>query len=256
MIDTHVHLYDKRYEENIDEIIESSKNAGVTKCIVVACGLEEFKKTTNLCKRYPDFLCYTFGFHPVDASKITQDDFDYISNEIKSHSIVAIGEIGLDYHWYPEEKEIQIYWLRKQLELAKELDLPIILHNRDSTEDLYEILKEYSPIKGVVHSFSENAQWASKFIELGLKIGISGPVTFKNGLNQQDTVTNIGLEHLLLETDGPYLTPEPYRGKTNKPEYVSYIASEIAFRKDISVSDVYDATTENAVELFSLDLNV
>ncbi len=256
MIDTHVHLYDKRYDEDLGELITSAINKGIKHCVVVACGLKEIELTIELAKKYPDFISYSFGFHPVDVSNLKEEDLNTLENYIKEYNPVAVGEIGLDYHWHPEETELQKFYLLEQIKLAKKYDLPLIIHNRNSTEDIYEILKSTAPHRGVIHSFSEDSEYANKFIELGFYIGLSGPTTFKNGLQQKDCAANVDLNKLLLETDGPYLTPEPFRGKRNKPEYVEYIASEIAFQKSISVDEVKKATTKNAVELFNLELNV
>ncbi len=254
MIDTHVHLYDKRYSVDIDEVIQEAINKGVKHCVVVACGLDEIKKTLTLVKQYPNFLSYSFGFHPVDIKNVSEKDMELLEDYVKEYSPVAIGEIGLDYHWHPEQKDIQKKFFKKQISLAKKYDLPIIIHNREATEDTYEILKETAPHKGVIHSFSSDAIDAQKFIDLGFVIGLSGPTTFKNGLTQKNCAQNIDLEYIVLETDGPYLTPEPFRGKRNMPHYIEYIASEIAFQKNISVSEVKKQTTINAIKLFGLEL--
>ncbi len=255
MIDSHIHLYDERYELDLPQIIDNAKLNDVSSVIVVACGIKEIEKAIKLKHEYGSFINLAFGFHPVDVSSVSDGDLIILESLIKENEIVAIGEIGLDYHWYPEEKEQQIELLRKQLDLADRFNLPIIIHNRESTNDLYAILKEYPGIIGVIHSFSEDSTYAKKFIELGYKIGISGPVTFKNGLAQKDTVKNIGLEHILLETDGPYLTPEPFRGKLNMPHYIEYIAAEIAFQKKISIEEVKSQTKKNTIELFGINEN-
>lgn len=254
MIDTHIHLYDERYNEMIEDVIHNSKLAGVKHIIVVACGLDEIDKAVSLKAKYDDFISLAFGFHPVDAAKVTEKDLVELNKLISLHHPVAVGEIGLDYHWYPEQKDVQIKILKSQLKIAEQHNLPIIIHNREATEDIYEVLTDYKG-DGVIHSFSEGAYFAKKFVDLGFKLGISGPITFKNGHSQKEAVREISLENLMLETDGPYLTPEPYRGKLNMPYYIEYIATEIAFQKGVSVEEVKSVTTGVAVDLFGIDVN-
>lgn len=163
---------------------------------------------------------------------------------------MAIGEIGLDYYWYPDNKEEQEVLLRKQLDIAKALNLPIVIHAREALDDTYNVLNDYPGLTGTIHSFSGNGEEALKFIELGFVVGLTGPITFKNGDNQKDVAKKVPLDKLLIETDGPYLTPVPHRGKRNRPEYIYYVAQEIANQKGISVEEVLAATTSNFKRVF------
>ena len=253
MIDSHIHLTHQQYKEDIDEVVKIAKEKDVKKVITIGCDQESFYEAIELQKRYKDFMLLALGWHPVDAKTWDDEILRTIEKEYENNkSLIAIGEIGLDYYWHPEEKKIQKEIFIKQIELAQKLDLPIIIHARDSYEDCYDILKEFAPIKGVMHSFADNLEMAKKFVSLGMKIGLSGPVTFKNGDNQKEVAKGIDLRDLLIETDGPYLTPVPYRGKRNKPEYILYVAEEIANQKNIKVKEVLRQTEENTIKLFNI----
>lgn len=250
MIDTHIHLSHEQYNEDLPAVIETAKAKGVEEVILVGCDHESILKSIQIHHDYPEFTKLAVGWHPVDVRDFDVNELELIKETIKNEPVVAIGEIGLDYHWHPEEKEEQIKLFELQIELAQSLDLPIIIHAREAYEDCHAILKKYAPIKGVMHSFAADDTMAQKFIDLGMYIGISGPVTFKNGYNQKKVVATVALEKLLLETDGPYLTPVPYRGKRNLPEYIEYVAEEIAFNRQISTQEVIEQTTINAKKLF------
>ncbi len=250
MIDTHIHLSHEQYNGDLSEVISSAKAKGVEHVILIGCDHESILKSIQIHHEYPKFTKLAVGWHPVDVRDFNVQELELIEETIKNETVVAIGEIGLDYHWHPEEKEEQIKLFELQIELAQKLDLPIIIHAREAYEDCYDILKKYAPVKGVMHSFAADKIMAKKFIDLGMYIGISGPVTFKNGYNQKEVVSEVSLDKLLLETDGPYLTPVPYRGKRNLPEYVEYVAEEIAFNQQISTTQVIEQTTINAKKLF------
>lgn len=250
MIDTHIHLAHERYEQDVESVITTAKTKGVEAVVLIGCDGESIKAAVDLHKKHPEFTKLAIGWHPVDVSTWTQEALAEIKKIIKTEDVIAIGEMGLDYHWYPEQKEEQIALFKTQIELAQELDLPIIIHAREAYDDCYNILKQYAPVKGVMHSYADCGENAMRFVELGLAIGISGPITFKNGQNQKETAKIVPLENLLLETDGPYLTPVPYRGKRNLPEYIEYVAEEIALNKNISKQEVIKQTTINAKKLF------
>ncbi len=250
MIDTHIHLSHEQYNEDLPEIIKAAKAKGVEEVVLIGCDHESILKSIQIHHKYPEFTKLAVGWHPVDVRDFNIKELELIKETIKKEDVVAIGEIGLDYHWYPEEKTEQIKLFELQIELAQSLGLPIIIHAREAYEDCYTILKKYAPVDGVMHSFAADGVMAQKFIDLGMYIGISGPITFKNGQNQKEVAASVPLEKLLLETDGPYLTPVPYRGKRNLPDYVEYVAEEIAFNRQISKKEVIEQTTINARKLF------
>ncbi len=250
MIDTHIHLGHEQYDEDLEQVIANAKAKGVTGVILIGCDEPSIKKAITVHHQYPEFTKLAVGWHPTDVKTWDDNSLEYLKQVIKQEQVVAIGEMGLDYYWYPEEKELQKEIFRIQLSLAKELNLPIIIHARDAYEDCYEIIKEFAPIKGVMHSYADSGENAMRFVELGLSIGLSGPITFKNGTQQKETAKQVPIEHLLLETDGPYLTPVPYRGKRNLPEYIEYVAEEIALNKMMSKEDVIKQTTINAEKIF------
>lgn len=250
MIDTHIHLGHEQYDNDIDEVIANAKAKGVESVVLIGCDEHSILKATKLHHQHPNFTRLAVGWHPTDVNTWSESSLELIKRIVKEENVVAIGEMGLDYYWYPEQKNEQIELFKTQIELAQELDLPIIIHARDAYDDCYDLLKQYAPIKGVMHSYAGDGANAMRFVELGLSIGLSGPITFKNGHQQKQTAKLVPLEHLLLETDGPYLTPVPYRGKRNLPEYIEYVAEEIAFNKQISKKEVIEQTTINAKKLF------
>ncbi len=250
MIDTHIHLGHEQYNEDLAEVITSAKLNGVESVVLIGCDKSSIERAIVVHEKYPEFTKLAVGWHPTDVKTWTKESLNYIEEIAKKYNCVALGEMGLDYYWYPDEKQQQIEIFRKQIELAQKLELPIIIHARDAYDDCYEILKEYAPINGVMHSYADSGENAMRFVELGLMIGLSGPITFKNGYQQKETAKEVPLEKLLLETDGPYLTPVPYRGKRNRPEYIEFVAQEIAFNKQLSKQDVIDQTTINAKKLF------
>ena len=249
MIDTHIHITDKQYNEDRDEVLTTAKNKGVETFMAIGCDKQEITNTLEFVKSHPEFYA-AIGYHPIEFGSVTDDDLRTLYEQLQEENVVAIGEIGLDYHWYPENKEEQEVLLRKQLDIAKALNLPIVIHAREALEDTYNVLKDYPGITGTIHSFSGNCEEALKFIELGFVVGLTGPITFKNGDNQKDVAKKVPLDKLLIETDGPYLTPVPHRGKRNRPEYIYYVAQEIANQKGITVEEVLEATTSNFKRVF------
>jgi len=246
-IDVHCHL-DSSYYENIDKIITNAKNNGVNRLIYNGCDLKSNKEVIKLINKY-DSVYGAIGFHPTELDKITEEDYIFLEDNIKNKKIVAIGEIGLDYHYEDTDKEKQKYHFIKQLELAKKYDLPVIIHSRDCIGETYNILKEY-PVRGVLHCYSGSLEMAREFIKLGFFISVGGIITFKNAKNIIEVIKNIDLSYVLLETDSPYLTPEPYRKNINEPMYIPVIANKIAEIKGISIEKVRDITTNNAEGVF------
>jgi len=247
LIDTHCHLSYEDYD-NLEEIIKNMDGI----MIASGCNDKTNKEVLELVSKY-DNVYGTLGIHPEEVDNINEDSFKFIEENINNPKIVAIGEIGLDYYWVKDNKEKQKEVLKKQLDIATKYNKPIVVHSRDAIQDTYDILKKYS-LKGSLHCFSSSLEMAREFIKLGYKIGVGGTVTFKNSKKLQEIVKEIDLKDILLETDSPYLSPEPFRGKRNNPSNTHYVALKIAELKDIDIKEVLDITSANAISLF--DLNV
>lgn len=254
LFDTHVHLNAEQYADDLAEVVERALQAGVEQMTVVGFNRPTIEKAMELVETY-DFLIASIGWHPVDAIDMTDDDLQWIE-ELSAHPKVrAIGEIGLDYYWDKSPKEIQQEVFRKQIRLAKKVKLPIIIHNREATSDLIAILKEEgaSEVGGIMHCFSGSVETAKECLELNFYISLGGPVTFKNAKKPKEVAKAVPLERLLIETDCPYLTPHPFRGKRNEPAYVKLVAEQIAELKGLTLAEVAQATTENAKKLFAIN---
>lgn len=247
LIDTHCHLSNEDYEK-VEEII--TKMDGIM--IANGCSDETNKEVIKLVEKNPN-VYGAIGIHPDEVDTVTEESFKLIEENISNPKVVAIGEIGLDYYWVKDNKEKQIELFRRQLDIATKYNKPVIIHSRDSIQDVFDILKEYK-LKGSIHCFNSSLEMAKEFIKLGYKIGVGGVVTFKNAKKLQDIIKELDLKDILLETDSPYLTPEPYRGKKNKPSYVYYVAQRIAELKNINIEEVISITGENAIKEFDLNL--
>ena len=230
MIDTHCHIYSEYYDD-ISSLIDDIKKNGINKIIINGCDMKSNLEVLKLTKKY-DIVYGALGFHPTELDNYSDDSIKWLEENINNDKIVAIGEIGLDYHYENADKEKQIN-----------------VHTRDAIQDTYNILKKYK-LKGSIHAFSGSLEMAKEFINLGYYIGVGGVCTFKNAKNIVNVIKNISTEYILLETDSPYLTPEPYRGKINTPKNISIIADKIAEIKQINISEVVDVTTDNANALF------
>lgn len=246
-IDTHCHLYDEYYSD-MDNVIQNAVKNNVKRVIVNGCDMKSNKEVLELIKKY-DIVYGALGFHPSELDGISDEELKWLDDNLDNSKIVAVGEIGLDYHYDETDREKQQYFFRKQLEIAKKHNLPVIVHSRDSIQDTYNILKD-SSVKGVLHCYSGSLEMAREFIKIGYFLGVGGIITFKNAKNIINVINNIGLEYILLETDSPYLAPEPYRGRTNEPAYIPIIASKIAALKGVSISEVERITTGTARGIF------
>ena len=249
LIDSHCHLLSSEYED-VKKEINKAITSGVDKIIVNGYDLKSSVEAVNLSKEY-DNLYAAVGIGPENIDSITDEDIKIIKKLVNSKKVVAIGEIGLDYYWTKENKEKQIYVFKEMLKIAKENNLPVIVHNRDATKDIYELLKEYN-VTGIIHCFSGSVETAKEFIKLGFLIGIGGVVTFKNAKHLKEVVQNISLSCISLETDSPYLTPEPFRGKKNNPAYLTYIVKKIAELKGVNEEEVRKVTYRNVISKFDL----
>lgn len=249
-VDTHMHIGDD-FGIKPDEYVKNANSKDVKLLIASFCEKKDLDLSTFYVDKY-SCLYAAVGYHPEVANDI--NDEDYIKLEkliISNKKIVAIGEIGLDYHWDKENKDKQRANFRKQLELAEKLNLPVVIHTRDAIEETYEILKDYK-VRGVMHCFSGSKEMARKFISLGFFLGIGGVLTFKNSKLYQ-VVEDISLDNIVLETDSPYMAPEPVRGTTNESANIPYIAKRVAEIKNIPLEEVAEITTKNAISLFDLD---
>lgn len=246
-IDTHCHLYDEYYSD-MDMVIQNAVKNNVKRVIVNGCDMKSNKEVLELIKKY-DIVYGALGFHPTELDGISDEELKWLDDNLDNSKIVAVGEIGLDYHYDETDREKQQYFFRKQLKIAKKHNLPVIVHSRDSIQDTYNILKD-SSVKGVLHCYSGSLEMAREFIKIGYFLGVGGIITFKNAKNIINVINNIGLEYILLETDSPYLAPEPYRGRTNEPTYIPIIASKIATLKGVSISEVERITTGTARGIF------
>lgn len=253
LIDTHVHLNADQYDEDLQEVIDRALEEGIDRMFVVGFDTNTIERTMKLIDQY-DFIYGIIGWHPVDAIDCTEERLQWIEELSKHPKIIGIGEMGLDYHWDKSPKDIQKEVFRKQIALAKRVQLPIIIHNREATQDCVDILKEEnaSEVGGIMHSFSGSNEIADEILKMNLYISLGGPVTFKNAKQPKEVAQHIPLDRLLVETDAPYLSPHPYRGKRNEPARVKLVAEQIAELRGISYEEVCKATTENAERLFKL----
>ena len=254
LFDTHVHVNAEQFNEDLEDVIDRAKEAGVDNMVVVGFDRPTIIRAMELIETY-DFMYAAIGWHPVDAIDMTEDDLQWIE-ELSNHpKVVAIGEMGLDYHWDKSPKDVQMEVFRKQIRLAKKVGLPIIIHNREATADIVNILKEEeaSRVGGIMHCFSGSAETALECINMNFYISLGGPVTFKNAKKPKEVAAAVPLDRLLIETDCPYLAPHPYRGKRNEPSYVKLVAEQIAEIKQLTFEEVSQATTENAKKLFGIN---
>lgn len=246
MIDTHAHILSEFYDD-IDELIEELKSKDIIKVINCADSIETSKEVLNIYNKYEGYLLPAVGIHPEN---IDNSDLKTIENIIKEHKVFAIGEIGLDYHYNDENKDEQKEYFIKQLDLALKYDLPVIIHIREAMQECFDILKTRKN-KGIIHCFSGSVEMAREYIKLGYKLGIGGVLTFKNS-KLYEVIEKIDLKDIVLETDSPFLSPEPFRGKKNKPCNVLYVAKRIAEIKNISLEEVINTTTATAKQIFDI----
>lgn len=251
LIDTHVHLNSSKFDDILEEVINRAVANDVTKMIVVGFDKETNTRAIELAEQYP-FIYATVGYHPTDAKDINESDFELLIKQLSHEKVVGIGECGLDFYWDKDHIDQQLAVFRRQIDLSLKLNLPIIIHMRDASEATYNVLSDYKGLKGVMHCYSGSAEMAPLFIDMGLLISLGGPVTFKNGRRPKEVAKQISLEKLLIETDSPYLSPHPFRGKTNEPARVKLVAEEISRIKGVSYQEIAKQTTRNALALFNI----
>ena len=253
LFDVHAHFDDERFDEDRDSLLSSMRQNNVGHIINIGYNLKSSEASIKLAEKYP-FMYAAVGFHPSDAHLMTKEDFDAIRKMAEHDKVVAIGEIGLDYYYGKETEEVQRKVFREQIELAKEVNLPFQVHNRDSTRDCLMILKEskMGERRGMMHCFSESCETARQILDLGMKISIGGVITFKNNVKTVEVVKYVPIEDLMIETDCPYLAPVPYRGKRNSSLYIHAVAEKIAELKGMDVDEVIAITEKNAMEFFRI----
>lgn len=253
IIDSHAHYDDEAFDEDRDILIPSLFENGIKKVINVGASMESCRSTLKLSEKYP-YVYAAIGVHPSDTGGLTRKDMDWLLEKSHLPKVVAIGEIGLDYYWDEPDRKIQKKWFREQLELAKEAKLPVIIHSRDAAADTIQIMKEASAgsIPGVIHCYSYSRESARDFLNMGYYFGIGGVLTFKNAKKLKEAVDFIPLDKILLETDCPYLSPEPNRGKRNSSLNIPYVVTELARIKGVSEEEVIRQTGENTEGLFHL----
>lgn len=253
LFDSHAHLDANRFNQDRDEVIQRAKAAGVQYIMNPGADYETSMNAVKLAEAH-DFIYAAVGVHPHDASSLDDMMLALLKNMAKNKKVKAIGEIGLDFHYDHSPRDVQRFWFRKQLQMAKALKLPVIIHDREANQEVFDILKEEDNYEAgvLLHCYSGSAELAKEYVKLGAYISIAGPVTFKNVRKLIEVVDVVPLDRLMIETDAPYLTPEPFRGKRNESAYVKYVAEKIAKIKNISYDIVAKQTLENAKNYFNI----
>lgn len=253
IFESHAHYDDEKFDEDRDSLLTAMPENGIEYIINVGASLATTRNTIELTKKYP-FIYGAVGVHPSDTAELKEENFAWLKSTCSLPKIVAVGEIGLDYYWDEPDREIQKKWFRRQLELAKEENLPIIIHSRDAAKDTLDIMKEMecNKMTGVVHCFSYSKEIAREILDMGFYLGIGGVVTFQNAKAIKEVVEYAPLDRILLETDSPYLAPAPHRGKRNSSLYIPLIAQEIAGIKEIEYDEIIRTTNKNAKKLFRI----
>ncbi|MBC5638393.1 TatD family hydrolase [Ornithinibacillus sp. BX22] len=253
LFDTHVHMNARQFLEDRDEVIKRAFDTGVTYMVVVGFDRETIPLAIEIAEQY-DTIYAAVGWHPVDAIDMTDEDLTWIEELSQHPKVVAIGEMGLDYHWDKSPKDIQKEVFRKQIQLAKKVRLPIIIHNREATEDIITILQEENAkeIGGIMHCYNDSAEYVQTCLDMNFYISLGGPVTFKNAPMPKEVAAMVPIDRLLIETDAPFLAPHPNRGKRNEPAYVKLVAEKIAEIRQISLEELSEKTTENACSIFKI----
>jgi TatD DNase family protein len=253
LFDTHAHLNVKQFREDEAAVIARAKEHSVNQIAVVGFDYPTIEKAFELSENYAG-IYPIIGWHPTEAGSYSDEVEEKLIELIKTRDVRIMGEMGLDYHWMEDPKDVQIEVFRRQIRVAKELNIPITVHNRDSTEDVYQVLKEekIGDIGGIMHSFNLDSEWMRKFLDLGMHISFSGVLTFNNAPEVKESARIVPLDKVLIETDAPYLSPEPNRGKRNEPSYVRFVAEELATLREIPFEEVARITTNNANKLFRI----
>lgn len=253
IFETHSHYEDKAFDEDREILMRQLIEAGIERVVDIGSSLDTCKRILSLINEYP-FMYGAIGIHPSDTGNLTEADIDYLKIESANEKIVAIGEIGLDYYWDEPERSIQKKWFERQLQLAREVSLPVVIHSRDAAKDTLDIMKaeKAGDIGGVIHCFSYGIEMAREYLDMGFYIGVGGVVTFKNGKKLKEVVEYTPIERIVTETDCPYLAPTPHRGERNSSLYIPLIIEEIAAIKNMDVQEVYRITCKNGYDLYRM----
>ncbi len=253
IFDTHAHYDDDAFNEDRDDLLNSLKENGVGGVVNVASSMATTKTSVGLAEKYP-FIYTSVGVHPDEVGELDEAAYEELFTSAKHEKCVAIGEIGLDYYWNKEEKEVQAAAFRRQLDIARELDLPVIIHSREAASDTFEIMKEAhgAGIRGAIHCYSYSWEMAKEYIKMGYFIGVGGVLTFKNAAKLKEVVKNAPLESLVLETDCPYLSPVPHRGERNSSINIKYVVETMAELKGVTTDEIECVTWDNAMRLYGL----
>ncbi len=253
LFDTHAHFDDPQFDSDRDAVIQSLKELGVGKVMNIGASMETTRHAISLAGQY-DFIYATAGVHPGETVGMTEEDIEELRRlTLNCKKVRAIGEIGLDYHYDDANPKEQQHWFRRQLELAKELDMPVVIHDRDSKGQAIEILKEMGIHNGVMHCFSGSAQTAKELVKMGFMISFTGVLTFKNARRAVEACEAVPLDRLMVETDCPYMSPEPHRGERNFSGYVRFVAEKMAQIKGVSYEELVKITTENAMRFYRIE---
>ena len=256
IFDTHAHYDDEAFDSDREELLGKLPEAGIGRVVNIAASSESIDECLDLAHRFPHVYC-ALGIHPEHCADMNEELLEEIRLKLGDEKAVAVGEIGLDYYWPEPDREIQKHWFARQLQLAAEVDMPVVIHSREAAADTMRIMKENHAERtgGVVHCYSYSAELAKEFVKMGFYIGIGGVLTFKNARKLVEVAGEIPLEHLLLETDCPYLAPVPYRGKRNSSLYLPYVVEKLAQIKEIPEEEVIRVTEENAEKMYRLNKN-
>lgn len=246
-VDTHCHIFKNDYDD-IDEVLKDAYEKNIKYVINNGSNNEYNHEVIELVRKYPN-MYGAIGIHPEDVDSYKEEDLMFVEDNLNNEKIVAIGEIGLDYHYTKENKDKQIMLLERQLEIAEKYRLPVIIHSRDATEDTINVLKKFN-VNGVIHSFSGSLEIARIYLKMGYLLGVNGVITFKNA-HIKDVIREVGLDNIILETDAPYLTPEPYRGTKNNPGHTLEVAKFVANLYDISLDELAIKTNENIKRIYN-----
>lgn len=254
IFDTHTHLDDEAFSQDLDSVVQNLKQSGISLILDPGCDLETSQKSVELSEKY-DFIYSAVGFHPHEVSRMDEESYNSIKGLCKAEKVVAIGEIGLDYYYNYSPRNVQKKAFEKQISLAEEMKLPFIIHSRDASQDTYEILKSCKKdTPCVLHCFSQSIEMAKLYLNLGCFLSFAGPVTFKKSVNLQEVAKYAPIDRIFIETDSPYLTPEPKRGKRNEPANVKYVGQKIAQLRGVPENELFDVTYKNAVDFFNITL--
>lgn len=248
--DTHCHITCDMLYDQIEDIISHAKENHIKRMLVVCTNFHEYNRAVKLKEKEPKLFDIALGFHPNDLYKFNEEDYMNLERLVQDNKLVAIGEIGLDYHWDDVTREDQILGFRRQIELAKKYEKPILIHMREATKDTVDILKEYIPLKGIIHCYSGSYETAQELMKMGFYISYGGPLTFKNSRGAPEVAKKIPISRLFVETDSPYLTPHPYRGKQNEPMYANVTFKKLCEIKEIDEAKMAKQLEENYIELF------